>query len=138
MSRSDNSNSWIIRRVIVLIILILVAIFPKIFRIFQNEAASIFEKILGALLVLGGLFLIWFLTSLVFMVLNAVLWTAWTKVSKMTFEDKKAEMLSLESATVVAAVVSAVVIIAAQFIDSWGIDASVIKEGLSAIFPFIR
>ena len=138
MSRSDNSNGWIIRRVIVLIILILVAIFPKIFWIFQNEAASIFEKILGVLLLLGGIFMIWFFVALVFMMLNIFCWWIWEKVSRMEYDSEDEKKGALQGVIYVAAVVSAVVVVVSQFIDAWGIDAEPIKWALSVVFPFIR
>lgn len=138
MNRGSDSIGWIIRRVIILIILIIVAVLPKIIRIFQNGAASVFDKILGSIVVLGGLLLIWILVSLVFMVINAVLWTVWTKASRTTFEDDKQEKVALESVVLVAAVVSAAVVLAAQFIDSWGIKADTIKWAISVVFPFVQ
>ena len=138
MHKNDDSNGWIVRRVLVLIVLVIIAILPKIIKLFQDSTVGLFEKILGSLLVMGSLFLIWFIASLVFMVLNAIAWTAWTKISKMTFESDKEKKLALESAVTVAAIVAAVVVIAAQFVDSWGINADTLKFGLSSLFPFLR
>ena len=115
---------------IVLGIVALAAILPKIVFCFLAEVPFI-EQLLKAVIYIGSLALIWFIMTVVILLLNAA---GMVLVPLFGGDVDDFDM----GVAIRSMVISAILIIIMQFIDAWGIKAGFIEWVLYQLFPFLK
>ena len=130
------STGQIIRRILSLAILVLVAILPKIIKVFQSEGTFV-EIIVKLVAIFGGLFLLWLALTVFILLFNAICHSLYKVFIRKEYSSKEEGRVAFDAVIATSFVIPIVLILIAQFIDSWAIKADVIKWCVKSVFPFI-
>ena len=115
---------------IVIAVICLLAILPRIVVCFQGDA-SLIEQLLKLVVLIIGIALIWFVLFIAIMLLNGA------GMIVHTFLGGDAENFD-KGVAERSMIISAIIVIIAQFIYSWGIKAVNIEWALHQLFPFLQ
>lgn len=115
---------------IVIAVICLLAILPRIVFCFQGDA-SLIEQLLKFVVLIIGIALIWFVLFIALMLLNLAGYVV------LTFLHCDVENIDKGAAERLMTI-SAIIVIIAQFIYSWGIKSDNIAWALYQLFPFLH
>lgn len=130
-NRSNRGNIW---RIIIIIFLILISIFPAAMKSIR-DTDSIIYKILGFLLPIGALILRWLTLSILFIIITAISHGFYNLILRPLFDDPASTDNGLIYAATIAIVAAFVIVLSYQFISGWLIDPGALGSVFHFIFP---